>query len=96
MNMNKTPLGIIDFCSYEESVPALMKLFGAARFLGEQKRVVIKPNLVNTSSPPINTPVQLVAAIADYIKPVSNTEIVIAEGCEVPLYNTHGVMDDLF
>ena len=94
--MNKTPLGIIDFCSYEESVPALMKLFSAARILGAQKRVVIKPNLVNTSSPPINTPVQLVAAIADYIKSVSNAEIVIAEECEVPLYNTHGVMDDLF
>ena len=24
MHMNKTPLGIVDFCSYEESVPALM------------------------------------------------------------------------
>jgi uncharacterized protein (DUF362 family) len=87
--MNKTPIGIVDFCSYEESVPALMELLGAARVLGEQKRVVIKPNLVNTSRPPITTPVQLVAAIADYVKSVSNAETVIAEGCGVPLYNTH-------
>jgi len=87
--MNKTPLGIVDFCSYEESVPALMGLLGAAQTLGEQKRVVIKPNLVNTSPPPITTPVQLVAAIADYVKSVSNAEIVIAEGCGAPLYNTH-------
>ena len=89
MNINKTPLGIVDFCSYEESVPALMELLGAARILGEQKRVVIKPNLVNTSPPPITTPVQLVAAIADYVKSVSNAEIVTAEGCGAPLYNTH-------
>jgi len=89
MNMNKTPLGIVDFCSYEESVPALMELLDAARVLGEQKRVVIKPNLVNTSPPPVTTPVQLVAAIADYVKSVSNAKIVIAEGCGAPLYNTH-------
>jgi uncharacterized protein (DUF362 family) len=87
--MNKTPLGIVDFFSYEESVPALMGLLGAARVLSEQKRVVIKPNLVNTSQPPITTPVQLVAAIADYVKSVSNAEILIGEGCGAPLYNTH-------
>jgi uncharacterized protein (DUF362 family) len=87
--MNKTPLGIVDFCSYEESVPALMELLGAARVLGEQKRVVIKPNLVNTSPPPITTPVQLVAAITGYVKSVSNAKTVIAEGCGAPVYNTH-------
>ena len=87
--MNKAPLGIVDFCSYEESVPALMELLGAARVLGEQKRVVIKPNLVNTSRPPITTPVQLVAAIAEYVKSVSTAETIIAEGCGAPIYNTH-------
>ena len=87
--MNNTPLSIVDFCSYEKSVPALMELLGAARVLSEQKRVVIKPNLVNTSPPPITTSVQLVAAIADYVESVSNAETVIAEGCGAPLYNTH-------
>ena len=90
--MNKTPLGIVHFCSYEESVPALMELLGAARVLGEQKRVVIKPNLVNTSRPPITTPVQLVAAITDYVKSVSNAETIIAEGCGAPIY----ILTDLF
>jgi uncharacterized protein (DUF362 family) len=86
--MNNTPLGIVDFCSYKKSVPALMELLGAARVLGEQKRVVIKPNLVNTSPPPITTPFQLVGAIVEYVKSVSNAEIVIAEGCGAPLYHT--------
>jgi len=86
--LNNTPIGIVDFCSYEKSVPAIMELIGATQVLGEQKRVVIKPNLVNTSPPPITTPVQLVGAIVEYVKSVSNAEIVIAEGCGAPLYHT--------
>jgi uncharacterized protein (DUF362 family) len=87
--MNKTPLGIIDFYTYEKSVPVLMDLLGADRILRFQKKVVIKPNLVNTSPPPVTTPVQLVASIAKYVKTVSNAETFIAEGCGAPLYNTH-------
>jgi uncharacterized protein (DUF362 family) len=89
MNMNKTPIGVVDFMSYKGSVPALMKLLGADQILADQKKVVIKPNLVNTSPPPVTTPVKLVAAIADYIKSLGNADIVIAEGCGAPLYNTH-------
>ena len=33
--MNKTPLGLVDFCSYEESVPALMGLLGADQILAD-------------------------------------------------------------
>jgi len=87
--MEKTPLSIVDFFTYEKSVPALMEVLGADQILADQKKVVIKPNLVNTSPPPITTPVQLVAAIVDYVKAVSNAEIFIAEGCGAPLYNTH-------
>ena len=65
--MNNPPIGTVDFYSYEKSVPALMGLLGAERVLGEQKRVVIKPNLVNTSRPPVTTPVELVATIVDYV-----------------------------
>lgn len=88
MNMDETPIGIVDFCSYEKSVPALMELLGADQVLRSQKRVVIKPNLVNTSPPPITTPVKLVAAIIKYIKTVSDADMVVAEGCGAPLYNT--------
>lgn len=86
--MNKTPLGIVDFNSYGESVPRLMKVLGADRILADQKKIVIKPNLVNTSPPPITTSVRLVAAIADYVKSVSNAETIVAEGCGAPLYHT--------
>ncbi|MFN2128409.1 MAG: DUF362 domain-containing protein [Anaerolineales bacterium] len=84
MNMCKIPLGIVDFCSYEESLPELMDLLEAAPALSSQTRVVIKPNLVNSSPPPITTSVKLVAAIVKYIKSVSDAEIVVAEGCGFP------------
>ena len=93
--MKKIPLSIVDFFSYEQDVPALMKLLGADRVLGNQKKVVIKPNLVNTSPPPVTTPVQLVSEIAKYVKTVSHAEIVIAEGCGAPFYSTQRPFDKL-
>lgn len=89
MNMDSTPLGIVKFRSYEESVPALMELLSAGPVLSSQKKVVIKPNLVNASAFPVTTPVALVAAIAEYVKAVSNAEIVVAEGCGAPVYSTN-------
>jgi len=88
MNMAETPLAVVDFCSYAESVPVLMDLLGAGPVLTSQKRIVIKPNLVNSSPPPVTTPVELVAAIIAYIKTVSRADIVVAEGCGIPFFDT--------
>ncbi len=86
--MDETPLGMVDFCSYPESVPKLMDFLGAGPVLASQKRIVIKPNLVNTSPPPVTTPVELVAAVVAYVKAVSRAEIIVAEGCGIPFFNT--------
>ncbi len=86
--MAKIPLGIVDFSSYKNSVPKLMERLLADQILVSRKSIVIKPNLINTSPPPITTPVKLVIAIIEYIKTVSDAEIIIAEGCGAPLYNT--------
>ena len=87
--MAGTPLGFIDFHDYEESLPALMELLNVGPHLSSVERVVIKPNLVNTSRPPVTTPVELVAAIVDYVRQVSSARIVVAEGCGSPLYDTY-------
>jgi uncharacterized protein (DUF362 family) len=81
-------LGIVDFRGYQKSVPALMSLLEAGPRLASAERVVIKPNLVNASPPPVTTPVALVAAIAEYVRSVSKARIVIAEGCGAALYGT--------
>ena len=88
-NMTGTPLGFVDFHSYEESLPALMELLNVGPHLSSVERVVIKPNLVNTSRPPVTTPVELVATIVDYVRNVSSARIVVAEGCGSPLYDTY-------
>ena len=88
-NVAGTPLGFVDFDSYEESLPALMELLNVGPHLSSVERVVIKPNLVNTSRPPVTTPVELVATIVDYVRNVSSARIVVAEGCGSPLYDTY-------
>jgi uncharacterized protein (DUF362 family) len=87
--MTGTPLGIVEFHSYVESLPALLELLEVGQHLSSVERVVIKPNLVNTSRPPVTTPVELVAAIVDYVRNVSSARIVVAEGCGSPLYDTY-------
>ena len=87
--MAGTPLGFIDFHNYEESLPALMELLNVGPHLSSVERVVIKPNLVNSSRPPVTTPVELVATIVDYVRNVSSAKIVVAEGCGSPLYDTY-------
>jgi uncharacterized protein (DUF362 family) len=78
----------VDFHNYQESVSELMDLLEIHRTLAEAKRIVIKPNLVNASPPPVTTPVELVAAIVAYVREVSNARVVVAEGCGSPLYST--------
>ncbi len=71
----------IDFVSYAESVPALLDALGAAAVFAEKRQILIKPNLVNASSPPVTTPVQCCEEIIAYIRRHSRARILIAEGC---------------
>lgn len=89
------PLATVDFLTYPESVPALLDLLQLGPALASVERVVIKPNLVNTSPPPVTTPVELVTAIVNYVRDVSNAKIVVAEGCGSPLYDTYRVFGKL-
>jgi len=68
-----------------------MELLRADRILRSQKRIVIKPNLINTSPPPITTSVKLVAAIVEYIKAVSDAETIVAKGCGASLRNVQRI-----
>lgn len=73
---------LLDFRSFAESVPAALDAVGAAPALAEQERILIKPNLVNASPPPVTTPVECVEAIASYVREhAPQTEIVVGEGC---------------
>jgi uncharacterized protein (DUF362 family) len=70
----------IDFLSYEQSVPEAMAAVEAAEVLAGQSLVLVKPNLVTSSPPPVTTPVQCVEAVARYVLEHSEAEVVVAEG----------------
>jgi len=85
----------VPFTRYTESVPRLLDELGADTFLTEQKRILIKPNLINTSPPPVTTPVECCAAIADYLRRHCTAKIIIGEGCGAPEYETDHVFEQL-
>ncbi|NQU25683.1 MAG: DUF362 domain-containing protein [Candidatus Nealsonbacteria bacterium] len=91
--MNDTTL--IEFVSYDESVPEVLDAIGAAEVLGRQTAVLIKPNLVNDSPFPITTPPECVEAVIRYVRSCSQAEIVIGEGCGEMTLETPDIFDRL-
>ncbi|MCU0822728.1 MAG: DUF362 domain-containing protein [Spirochaetes bacterium] len=76
--MNK--ISIIKYSSYKKSVAGALGAIDAGFILSDKKAILIKPNLINSSPPPVTTPVECVEAIVLYIRSHSKAEIVIAEG----------------
>ena len=70
----------VRFSDYDESVPRALELIGAAKVLPQSGLVVLKPNLVNESPPPVTTDVRMVEAVLNYCRSHSKAEIVIGEG----------------
>ncbi len=88
-------LAMVDFKSYAESTFEALDAVGAADFLARQRKILIKPNLINASPPPVTTPVALCEAIVRYIRECSPAEIVIGEGCGDPSLETDAVFSSL-
>lgn len=66
---------------YSEPVQELLDSVVDRAKLRKAKRILIKPNLVNDSPPPVTTPVSLVRAIFQWFKDNCSVEVVLAEGC---------------
>jgi len=71
---------MLDFTSYDESIPALLQAIGAPEILARQSRILIKPNLVCESPPPVTLPVAACDALVSACRAWSRAEIVVAEG----------------
>jgi len=85
----------IDFLSYQDSVPSLLSGLQAEKCFQGQSPIVIKPNLINDSPPPITTPVQCCQAIVAFIRSCSDARIIVAEGCGQPELDTRTIFDRL-
>jgi len=71
---------MLDFTSYDESIPALLQAIGAPEILARQSCILIKPNLVCESPPPVTLPVAACDALVSACRAWSRAEIVVAEG----------------
>ena len=73
----------VKFADYKSSIAAALDLIGAgASALGGQEGlIIIKPNLTNSSPPPVTTGVAAAEAVYQYCKAHTKAEIAIGEGC---------------
>ena len=84
------------FLSWLESTRLLLDRAGLADMLKDEARVIIKPNLVEAIEPPVTTPVDLVAAIVEYIQAnLPGIEIIVADGTGSLDYDTAHVFREL-
>ena len=82
--------------SYQDTIPRLLDTIGAGRVLAGQTRILIKPNLVNTSPPPVTLPRAACEALVRYCLEHSSGQVIIGEGTgekhlETPqVFQAHG------
>jgi len=70
----------VEFTDYETSIHRALDLIDAAKALPRDGLIIIKPNLTNSSPPPVTTSVQAVAAVYRYCRAHTSAEILIGEG----------------
>jgi uncharacterized protein (DUF362 family) len=71
----------VKFVDYKTSIAEALDLVGAAAQLPQKGLIIIKPNLTNSSPPPVTTNVAAAEAVYRYCKTYAKAEIVIGEGC---------------
>jgi uncharacterized protein (DUF362 family) len=74
------PALLLPFESYEKTVFQLMDRLEVAPVLAEQSLVLLKPNLVTSSPPPVTTDANMVAAVAKWCRSVTRATLLVVEG----------------
>jgi len=71
----------VKFVDYRNSITRALDLIDAGARLPQHGLIIIKPNLTNSSPPPVTTSVAAAEATYNYCKAHTKAEIVIGEGC---------------
>ena len=71
----------VKFVDYRSSISEALDLIGAGAKLPQKGLIIIKPNLTNSSPPPVTTDVAAAEAVYNYCKLHTKAEIAIGEGC---------------
>jgi uncharacterized protein (DUF362 family) len=77
----KMKVATVEFQNYTQSVAEALGRIGAAATIAAQGKIILKPNVITDSPPPVTTPAACVEAVIDYCRANSDAEVVIAEGC---------------
>jgi uncharacterized protein (DUF362 family) len=72
---------VVEFKNYSQSVSAALELADAEAILPKTGTIILKPNLTNSSPPPVTTSVKMVEAVYNYCKQKTKAKIIIGEGC---------------
>ena len=71
----------VKFVDYHSSIVKALDLIGAGARLPQEGLIIIKPNLTNSSLPPVTTSVQAAEAVYKYCKDHTKAKIAIGDGC---------------
>lgn len=71
----------VKFRNYKTTVFTALDAIAAANKLPDNKLIVLKPNLTNSSPPPVTTPLEFTEAVYLYCRQHCRCEIIIGEGC---------------
>ncbi|PTN38443.1 DUF362 domain-containing protein [Desulfonatronum sp. SC1] len=89
------PCLVHEFQDYPTTLAALLDDLGAPGVLKRRRRVIIKPNLVNTSPFPVTTHPEMVRTLVEYARRHSKARIILAEGCGDACLDTGQIFADL-
>ena len=70
----------VPFTGYEASIRRALDLIDAAKALPQEGLIIIKPNLTNSSPPPVTTSVEAAEAVYKYCRDHTKARIAIGEG----------------
>jgi len=85
-----------EFTSFHDSISRVLDDLDFQTVVGKQAKILIKPNCINSSPPPVTTPVECCEAIIRCIRDASlDAHIVVGEGCGDSGRETFEVFCDL-
>lgn len=85
----------VTYTNDKDSIKEALDQLNVGNAVKHQKKILIKPNVVNKSPFPITTRPEFVEAIVEYIKEQSDAEIVVGEGGGMPDYSTYEAFEVL-
>lgn len=75
-------IATVEFTTYKESIAQALDAINARKVIAAHKKILLKPNLINSSPHPVTTPPACTGAVIEYVRScVPDAAIIVGEGC---------------